>query len=97
MLLCLFRCQLCHCNTVVCCRLWTSFANELNAQRRLVGSLSAWGGGLERGAEGAEKETPKASIGVGNGEEYPPPQRTSEYGERRKLPAGREENGFTAF
>jgi len=29
--------------------------------------LSAWGGGLERGAEGAEKKRPKASMGLGMG------------------------------
>ena len=41
-----------------------------------------------RGAVGAERETPKASSGKGNGEGDPPPKPTRWSGERRKLRPG---------
>ena len=61
-------------------------------------SLSAWG--LDRGAKGAENETPKASMGVGNKEEVSPsPSRLGGLG---KLPQrgpgpGLGEKGFYCF
>ena len=40
----------------------------------------------DRGAAGAETETPKSLRGRGMGRGFPSSQLTSEYGERRKLP-----------
>jgi len=43
-------------------------------------------GSLDRGAEGAENEMPKASKGWGMGRGYPLPSRLEGLGQRRKLP-----------